>query len=349
MYSVKEKPILYPVSVAPMMDWTDRHFRYFLRLITKHTLLYTEMITTGAILRGNKERHLAFSPEELPLALQLGGDDPKALAESSRIGQDYGYTEINLNVGCPSDKVQEGNFGACLMRDPNQVAEMIAAMSSSVSVPVTVKCRIGIPGKDRFDDLEEFVSIVSRAGAERITIHARIAILDGLSPAQNRSVPPLRYEDVYEIKRRFPDLKIELNGGVKTLEEISSHLTRVDGVMIGRAAYENPFLFSQVDSLFYGSTIRKRTRREIFGEMQEYVRAKTADGEKPSRILRHLLGAFHEIRGARSYRRILTEKMHSNPSPNLLLEALGSIPDEFLDRDIGSVDSSHSIASESVV
>lgn len=322
---------MYPVSVAPMMDWTDRHFRYFLRLITKYSLFYTEMVTTGAILRGDRDRFLSFSPEEAPLSLQLGGDNPAHLAECSKIGEDYGYSEINLNVGCPSDKVQEGNFGACLMKDPEKVADCISLMDSKTSIPVTVKCRIGVRGKDKLEDLIRFVELVSAAGAKRITVHARIAILEGLSPAQNRTVPPLRYEDVYEVKKTFPNLVLELNGGVRSLSEISSHLTKVDGVMIGRAAYENPFLFADVDTLFFGAKHREITRREIFDSMQEYIISKTSSGEKPSRILRHLLGAFHEIRGARSYRRILTEKMHSNPGPKLLLEALGSISSEYLD------------------
>ncbi|TGK07794.1 tRNA dihydrouridine(20/20a) synthase DusA [Leptospira semungkisensis] len=349
MNSKKEKPILYPVSVAPMMDWTDKHFRFFLRLISKYSLLYTEMVTTGAILRGDKDRHLLFSPEEAPLSLQLGGDNPNALAECASIGEGYGYSEINLNVGCPSDKVQEGNFGACLMKDPDRVADCISAMDSKTSLPVTVKCRIGVPGKESIEDLSEFVRKVSLAGAKRITVHARIAILEGLSPAQNRSVPPLRYEDVYEIKRKYPDLVIELNGGVKTLEDISSHLTKVDGIMIGRAAYENPFLFSNVDRLFYQASPRMITRREVFDTMQEYVSKKTEQGEKPSRILKHLLGAFHEVRGARSYRRILTEKMHSNPGPKLLLEALESISPEYMDQRLETEESLSLTALESVV
>lgn len=332
----KKQPILYPVSVAPMMDWTDRHFRFFLRLITKRSLFYTEMVTTGAILRGDKHRFLRFSREESPLSLQLGGDNASQLAECAKIGEEYGYSEINLNVGCPSDKVQEGNFGACLMKDPNKVADCISEMDSKTSIPVTVKCRIGVRGKETLEDLHEFVRSVSTAGARRITIHARIAILEGLSPAQNRTVPPLRYEDVYSIKKSFPGLTIELNGGVKSVSDIRSHLDKVDGVMIGRAAYENPFLFSDVDSEFFRGEPLNLSRREIFESMQEYVSAQTAEGEKPSRILRHLLGAFHEIRGARSYRRILTEKMHSNPGPRLLLEALESIPDEYLDRTLGN-------------
>ncbi|TGM13255.1 tRNA dihydrouridine(20/20a) synthase DusA [Leptospira selangorensis] len=332
----KKQPILYPVSVAPMMDWTDRHFRFFLRLITKHSLFYTEMVTTGAILRGDKHRFLRFSQEESPVSLQLGGDNPSQLAECAKIGEEYGYSEINLNVGCPSDKVQEGNFGACLMKDPNKVADCISEMDSKTSIPVTVKCRIGVRGKETLEDLYEFVRSVSQAGARRIAIHARIAILEGLSPAQNRTVPPLRYEDVYSIKKSFPDLLIELNGGVKTISDIHSHMDKVDGVMIGRAAYENPFLFSEVDSEFFGAEPLSLSRRDIFESTQEYVSSQTALGEKPSRVLKHLLGAFHEIRGARSYRRILTEKMYSNPSPKLLLEALQSIPDEYLDRKLGN-------------
>ncbi|TGK20695.1 tRNA dihydrouridine(20/20a) synthase DusA [Leptospira fluminis] len=329
---MSKRPKPYAISVAPMMDWTDRHFRYFLRLITKRTLLYTEMVTTGAILRGDKHRHLAFHQTESPIALQLGGDHPEHLSECARIGEEYGYSEINLNVGCPSDKVQEGNFGACLMGTPERVAECVAAMDSATRIPITVKCRIGIPGKDRLEDLSDFIRIVSDAGAKRITVHARIAILEGLSPAQNRTVPPLRYEDVYEIKRSYPDLLIELNGGIKTLDSASDHLSRVDGVMIGRAAYENPFLFANADRIFFGETDSPKTRREVFDSMAEYVTKRTEEGEKPSRILRHLLGAFHEVRGARLYRRLLTEKMHRNPEPRLLQDALRFIPSEYLDQ-----------------
>ncbi|EPG72887.1 tRNA dihydrouridine synthase A [Leptospira fainei serovar Hurstbridge str. BUT 6] len=332
MSQSQKEPQSYPISVAPMMDWTDRHFRFFLRLISKRTLLYTEMVTTGAILRGDTHRHLSFHPQENPVALQLGGDDPVKLAESSKIGEEYGYSEINLNVGCPSDKVQEGNFGACLMGDPKRVGDCIAAMNSAIRIPVTVKCRIGIPGKDHIEDLIEFVRIVSEAGAVRVTVHARIAILEGLSPAQNRTVPPLRYEDVYEVKRNFPNLKLELNGGIRTLDAASEHLSKVDGIMIGRAAYENPFLFSAVDQKFFGERKIQSTRREIFHQMQEYVQKRIEEGEKPSRMLRHLLGAFHEVRGSRMYRRILTERMYQNPPPTLLQDALASIPSEFLDQ-----------------
>ncbi|PJZ68171.1 tRNA dihydrouridine(20/20a) synthase DusA [Leptospira perolatii] len=331
MNTVFAQPMISPVSVAPMMDWTDRHFRTFLRFITKKTLLYTEMVTTGAILRGDRNRHLGFSLEELPLSLQLGGNEPSKLAECAKIGSDFGYSEINLNVGCPSDKVQEGNFGACLMRHPDQVAECISEMSAAVRIPVTVKCRIGIPGKDQLEDLLHFVEKVHNAGANRITIHARIAILEGLSPAQNRSVPPLRYGDVYQVKKSFPNVIVEINGGIKTLDEVNSHLNHVDGVMIGRAAYENPFLFSKVDELFFGMSPNQKSKREIFFQLNEYLQRNIDQGEKPARILKHVLGAFHGVRGAKSYRRILTEGMHVDFSSDLLERALQNLPNEELD------------------
>lgn len=326
-------PKRYPVSLAPMMDWTDRHFRYFLRLVSKHTFLYTEMIHTGAILHGDRHRFLSYSPEELPLAIQLGGDDAKALAQSSKISEEYGYSEINLNVGCPSDRVREGNFGACLMETPEKVADLVAAMDAAVKIPVTVKCRIGIPGKETFEDLCRFVECVRQAGVRRLIVHARIAILGGLSPAQNRQIPPLRYADVESLKREFPDLLIEINGGIRTIEEIRERLKANDGVMIGRAAYETPYLFSAVDSLFFGDDSPVLSRREIVLRMKEYVEEillKETNG-KPHHALRHVLGLFHGERGARSFRRILTEGMYSDYSNDLLLKAMREIPDDSLD------------------
>ncbi|XDD52053.1 tRNA dihydrouridine(20/20a) synthase DusA [Leptospira sp. WS92.C1] len=326
-------PKQYPVSLAPMMDWTDRHFRYFLRLISKHTFLYTEMIHTGAILRGDRHRFLSYSPEELPLAIQLGGDDAKSLAECSKISEDYGYSEINLNVGCPSDRVREGNFGACLMQTPEKVAEMISAMNAAVSIPVTVKCRIGIPGKESLEDLLRFVECVGKAGAKRFIIHARIAILGGLSPAQNRQIPPLRYADVEFVKKSFPDLLIEINGGIRTLSEMQDRLRKTDGVMIGRAAYETPYLFSEVDSLFYDENAAPINRREILIRMQEYIDKVIVEENKskPHYALRHMLGLFHGEKGARSFRRILTERMYGDYTPDLLTRSIAEISDSALD------------------
>ncbi|WP_061241861.1 tRNA dihydrouridine(20/20a) synthase DusA [Leptospira interrogans] len=326
-------PKRYPVSLAPMMDWTDRHFRYFLRLISKHTFLYTEMVHTGAVLHGDRRKLLSYSPEELPLAIQLGGSDPKALAESCKIGEDYGYTEINLNVGCPSNRVREGNFGACLMETPEKVAELTFAMDTSVSIPITVKCRIGIPGKETFEDLCKFIECVRQTGVQRFIVHARIAILGGLTPAQNRQVPPLHYTYVESLKKEFPDLLIEINGGIRTITSIRERLEKNDGVMIGRAAYETPYLFSEVDSLFFGENLPPLSRREILLRMKDYIEEvilKEKNG-KPHHALRHMLGLFHGEKGARSFRKILTEGMYSGYSKDLLSKAIQEISNDSLD------------------
>ena len=282
----------YPVSIAPMMDWTDRHYRYFMRRLTQRTLLYTEMVTTGAVLHGDKARHLDFSPEELPLALQLGGDDPAALAECARIAEDWGYTEVNLNVGCPSERVQSGNFGACLMAQPELVASCVAAMRGATSLPVTVKHRIGVDELDRYEDMANFVRVVSEAGPARFTVHARKAWLQGLSPKENRTVPPLRYEEVHRLKREFPHLSTEINGGFRTLEAIQSQLTKVDAVMVGRAAYETPYLFATVDKGVFGEDVVPVTRREVVQKMLPYVEAQLEKGVYLNRITRHMLGLF---------------------------------------------------------
>ena len=233
-----------------MMDRTDRHFRFFLRRITRHTLLYTEMVTTGAVIHGDRERLLGFDLREKPVALQLGGDDPRALAECARIGEGFGYDEINLNVGCPSDRVQKGRIGACLMAEPERVADGVEAMRAAVSIPVTVKHRIGIDHLDRYEDMARFVTTVAAAGSDRFTVHARIAWLQGLSPKENRDIPPLRYDDVYRLKREHPDLSIEINGGVRSLDGVEEHLREVDAVMIGRAACDDPYLFAEADRRF---------------------------------------------------------------------------------------------------
>ncbi|MCW7468207.1 tRNA dihydrouridine(20/20a) synthase DusA [Leptospira kanakyensis] len=311
----------YRISVAPMMDWTDRHFRFFIRLISKHTLLYTEMVTTGAILRGkDNHRYLDFSKEENPIALQLGGDSPLALAECAKIGEDYGYDEINLNVGCPSDRVQSGSFGACLMKEPDLVAEMVSACKAKVKIPVTVKHRIGVNGKETYEDLHNFVSKIKEAGADHSIVHARIAILEGLSPKENRTVPPLRYEDVYRLKDEFPDLPITINGGIKTHSEISEHLTKVDGVMIGRAAYDNPFLFHEVDQLYYGSKKNLPSREDVLKELISYIRLTLEKEGKVHHILRHILGLYFSEKGAREYRKFLTDRMHTTGANESILE-----------------------------
>ncbi|PJZ79686.1 tRNA dihydrouridine(20/20a) synthase DusA [Leptospira meyeri] len=311
----------YRISVAPMMDWTDRHFRFLMRLISKQTLLYTEMVTTGAILRGkDNHRYLDFSKEEHPVVLQLGGDSPVALAECAKIGEDYGYDEINLNVGCPSDRVQSGSFGACLMKDPDLVAEMVFACKGKVKVPVTVKHRIGVNGKESYENLHHFVTKINAAGVDHSIVHARIAILEGLSPKENRTVPPLRYEDVYRLKTDFPDLPITINGGIKTHSEIKEHLTKVDGVMIGRAAYDNPYLFHDVDQLYYGSKENPLSREDVLRELIPYIRSSHAREGKVHHILRHILGLYFGERGAREYRKFLTDRMHLSGANESILE-----------------------------
>jgi tRNA-dihydrouridine synthase A len=322
-----------PLSIAPMMDWTDRHYRFFMRQITGRTLLYTEMITTGAIIHSDKKRHLDFSAEELPLALQLGGDDPKALTECAAIGEAWGYSEINLNVGCPSDRVQSGNFGACLMAHPELVAECIAAMKNAVKIPVTVKHRIGIDNIDRYEDMANFVAVVSQAKADRFSVHARKAWLSGLSPKENRTVPPLRYDDVYKLKREFPQLVIEVNGGVTTLEQVHHHLNFVDSAMIGRAAYENPFLFATVDQEFYDSSHPAPTRREVLERMLPYIEHWTSQDVYLKHIWRHMLGLFTGKPGAKAWKRYLSENAHKpEAGVTTIIQAVKQVPDEVLDE-----------------
>ena len=291
-----------------MMDHTDRHYRYFMRQLTKHTLLYTEMVTTAAILHGDRDRLLGFSPEEQPLALQLGGDHPQELATCARIAEDMGYDEVNLNVGCPSDRVQNGNFGACLMAQPQRVAEGVAAMRAATRLPVTVKHRIGIDDRDRYEDLVNFVETVAAAGCQRFTVHARKAWLQGLSPKENRTIPPLRYEDVYQLKRDVPQLWIEINGGIKTLAQTQNHLQSVDAVMIGRAAYEHPYLFAAADRLIYGSAEPDPSRDRVVESMLPYVEAWVAKGLKLNKITRHMIHLFAGEPGSRVWRRHLTEQ-----------------------------------------
>lgn len=322
-----------PVSIAPMMEWTDRHYRFFMRLITRRTLLYTEMKTTGAVLHGNQEKILGFSAEEKPLALQLGGDDPGELAESARIAAGCGFDEINLNVGCPSDRVQRGNFGACLMADPQLVARGVQAMRRAVSLPITVKHRIGIDELQEYEHLANFVEVVAAAGCDRFIVHARIAVLGGLNPKENRSVPPLRYEDIYRLKEQFPHLRIEINGGIKSVREIQEHLQRVDGVMVGRAAYENPYLFATVDRLFYQDARPPLTRRQVIEAMAGYVEACRQQGIYPNRVTRHMLGLFAGRPGARSWRRSLSENAHKpGCGPEVLFQAMAGIPNDVLDE-----------------
>lgn len=298
----------YPLSVAPMMDRTDRHFRYFMRCITRRTLLYTEMVTTAAIIHGDRDKLLGFSPEEHPISLQLGGDNPQELAQCARIAEEWGYDEVNLNVGCPSDRVQSGNFGACLMAQPKRVADCVAAMRAAVAIPVTVKHRIGIDDRDRYEDMVNFVQTVAEAGCRHFSVHARKAWLKGLSPKENRDVPPLRYDDVYRLKQDFPQLWIEINGGILTLEQADAHWNHVDAVMIGRAAYDNPYLFAESDRHCFGDDTPPRTRLEVAEAMLPYLDYWTGRGVKLSSMTRHMLQLFSGQPGSRTWKRHLTEK-----------------------------------------
>lgn len=297
----------YPLSVAPMMDRTDRHFRYFLRWITRRTLLYTEMVTTQAILHGDLDRLLGFAPEKHPIALQLGGDNPQDLAQCCKIAEDFGYDEINLNVGCPSSRVQDGNFGACLMLQPERVADCVAAMQNATRLPITIKHRIGVDDRDRYEDMMTFVQTVAQTGCDRFTVHARKAWLQGLSPKENRDIPPLRYGDVYQLKRELPHLTIEINGGIVTLDQAETHLAHVDAVMIGRAAYDHPYLFSEADRRFFGDTHPPLTRHEVVEAMLPYIDRWCRQGRKLNSITRHMLLLFNGQPGSRTWKRLITE------------------------------------------
>lgn len=290
-----------------MMDWTDRHERYFLRQISRHARLYTEMLTTGAILHGDRDRLLKFDPAEHPVALQLGGSEPDALAECARVGADLGYDEINLNVGCPSDRVQSGRFGACLMGEPDLVARCVAAMRAAVDVPVTVKHRIAIDEMPEWETLIGFVDTVAAAGCGHFIVHARKAWLDGLSPRENREVPPLHYDLVYRLKAERSDLQVTINGGIETLEDAASHLDHVDGVMLGRAAYHNPYVLAGVDRQFHDDGASVPTRHEIVAAFLPYIEREIAAGTHLIGITRHILSLFSGLPGARAWRRYLSE------------------------------------------
>ncbi len=293
------------LSVAPMMDWTDRHCRFFHRLLTQRTLLYTEMVNTGAVIHGDAHRHLRFNEEEHPVALQLGGSEPDDLAHAARIGAQWGYDEINLNCGCPSERVQRGAFGACLMKEPALVADCVKAMVDAVDIPVSVKHRIGIDQNESYDFVRDFVGQVSDAGCRVFSVHARNAWLQGLSPKENREIPPLRYELAYQLKRDFPDLIISVNGGITTNGQIHEHLQHVDGVMVGRAAYHNPWMLSSWDAEFYGEVPQEFSREAIEEAMVAYMeRAFKEDGCPWYAIARHMLGLYHGQRGARLWRQV---------------------------------------------
>ena len=307
---MSSEPALSPwrLSVAPMMDWTDRHCRYFHRLLTRKTLLYTEMVTTGALMHGSVQRHLRFNEEEHPVALQLGGSEPADLAAAARLGEQWGYDEINLNCGCPSDRVQRGAFGACLMAEPRLVADGVKAMVDAVTVPVTVKHRIGIDKTESYEFVRDFVGTVSEAGCSVFMVHARNAWLQGLSPKENREVPPLRYELAYQLKRDFPHLTIGVNGGITTNEQIDMHLAQVDGVMVGREAYHHPWLMTSWDERFFGASPSLVTREGVEEQMVAYMeRAHAEDGCPWYAIARHMLGLRHGLRGARLWRQVWSD------------------------------------------
>jgi tRNA-dihydrouridine synthase A len=311
--------------VAPMMEWTDRHCRYFLRLLSRRTFLYTEMVTAEAILHGDRERVLGFSRAEHPVGLQLGGSDPDIIAAASRIGADYGYDEINLNIGCPSDRVQSGRFGACLMAEPDLVAECVAAMGEASALPITVKCRIGIDDQDAEDSLDRFIDSVAQAGATTFIVHARKAWLKGLSPKENRDVPPLDYERVYRLKARRPDLAIVINGGIGSLGEAAAHLAHVDGAMLGRASYADPYLLASVDRDLFGTEEEQLSRAEVLDQFVPYVADELARGARLNQMTRHILGLFHGQPRARAFRRYLAENAHLDGAGIEVLEAARSI------------------------
>lgn len=312
------------ISVAPMMDWTDRHCRVFHRHLSQHTWLYTEMVTTGALLHGDVPRHLDYDAFEHPVALQLGGSEPQDLAKAAKLGEQWGYDEINLNCGCPSERVQRGAFGACLMAEAPLVADCVKAMRDAVSIDVTVKHRIGIDKVDSYDFVRDFVSTVANAGCQTFIVHARNAILKGLSPKENREIPPLKYEFAYQLKRDFPQLEILINGGIKTLAEIELHLQHVDGVMLGREAYHNPYILAEVDQRFYGSEVPIKTRLDILQAMLPYIREQLAANPylRLNGITRHMLGLTTGLPGARKFRQVLSDpKKLATQDPQILLQA----------------------------
>jgi tRNA-dihydrouridine synthase A len=312
--------------VAPMMDWTDRHCRVFHRQITRHALLYTEMLTTGAVIHGDRGRLLRFDATEHPVALQLGGSDPRDLANAARIGADFGYDEINLNVGCPSDRVQEGRFGACLMAEPKLVGACVAAMKEAVEIPVTVKCRIGIDDQDPEVALDALARAVVAAGADAVIVHARKAWLNGLSPKQNRDIPPLDYDRVYRLKAALPDVPVIINGGIGSIAEAKQHLARVDGVMLGRAAYQEPWRLLDVDAEIFGAPAVPRSMKEVFAAMMPYIARELASGTRLHAIARHFVGAFHGVPGARAFRRHLAEHgVRAGAGIDVLVDAIALV------------------------
>jgi tRNA-dihydrouridine synthase A len=318
------------ISVAPMMDWTDRHDRYFLRLISRQTLLYTEMVTTGAIIHGDAVRHLRYNDGEHPVALQLGGSDPDDLARACEIANEYAYDEINLNCGCPSDRVQNGAFGACLMATPETVAACVKSMIAASDAPVTVKNRIGIDDQEDYPSLKRFTETVAEAGCKTFIVHARKAWLKGLSPKENREIPPLKYDLIYRLKQELPELEIIINGGIKTLDETEAHLEHVDGVMIGREAYQNPYVLADVDRRFYGATELPLTRHQVVEAMLPYIEHHlTEENATLGHVTRHILGLFQGLRGAKQWRRYLSENAHrKGAGVEVVREALACVPED---------------------
>jgi tRNA-dihydrouridine synthase A len=315
-----------PVSVAPMMDWTDRHCRYFMRLLSPSAFLYTEMVTAAAIVHGDADRFLHFNAEEHPLALQLGGSNPAWMAEATATAAGYDYDEININVGCPSDRVQSGQFGACLMASPDVVAECVVAMRKETDIPITVKSRIGIDHRDDYAFLRAFIEPVAAAGCRRFVIHARIAILEGLSPKENRSVPPLNYERVYQLKRDYPELEIIINGGLASIGQVDAVLGHVDGVMIGRQAYHQPYFLAELEQHFNAGWVMP-SREEIVEKIAPYVDQQVASGASLNSISRHLLGLFAGQPGARAWRRYISEHAHRDGAGSeVLINALNAMP-----------------------
>ena len=309
-------------SIAPMMEWTDRHYRYFARLISRHTLLYSEMVTSGALIHGDKQRHLQYNVEEQPVALQLGGSNAKELALCCKMAEDYGYNEVNLNVGCPSDRVQNNMIGACLMGHANLVNECLSEMAAATSLPVTVKHRIGIDELDSPEFLFGFVDEVKKSGCSTFIVHARKAILQGLSPKENRDIPPLIYDRVYDLKNNFPDLEVIINGGIKTLDEIQTHLRHVDGVMVGREAYQNPWLLSHIDKeVFKDAEAANQSRHDIVRLMLPYIEEQLSKGQRLNYITRHILGIFHGQAGGKRFRRFISENAHKPGANESVVEA----------------------------
>ena len=321
-----KKPLNRRFTIAPMMAWTDRHCRQFHRTLSEHAVVYTEMVTTGALIYGDKDRYLTYNEGEHPVALQLGGSVPSELAQCAKMAEEYGYDEVNLNVGCPSDRVQNNMIGACLMGHPELVRDCLKAMQDAVSIPVTVKHRLGIDELDSDELLHQFIDTVQTSGCTTFIVHARKAILQGLSPKENRDVPPLQYDRVYRIKEAFPHLEILINGGIKTLDECDVHLQHLDGVMVGREAYHNPYLLADVDQRLYGTKTDIKSRAQVMEEYFPYIEDQLAKGVSLNHITKHILGLFHGMRGGKQFRRVLSEEAYKpDAGIDVLKQALAKV------------------------